>query len=78
MSKGSATVILGVLSIILPFTGFPTNIKTGIAVVLGILIVALGFLSRQERLWLRKTIDAGNNEEFGAHHGSSQKETLPQ
>ncbi len=56
MSKGSSIIILGLLTAFLPFTGFPTNIKMTLAVVFGVLIGALGFLVRQERLWLLRAI----------------------
>ncbi len=56
MSKGGLIVLLGFLAAFLPFTGFPIGVKTALAVVFGILVMALGFLVRQERIWLLRAV----------------------
>ncbi|MBI1754686.1 hypothetical protein HYR65_00180, partial [Candidatus Azambacteria bacterium] len=52
MSKGAGIILLGFFSAFLPFTGFPTGTKTVLAVLFGLFVMVLGFLVRQERLWL--------------------------
>lgn len=56
MSKGSLIILFGLLAAFLPFTGFPSAVKMSLAVFFGIAIMALGFLVRQERLWLIRAI----------------------
>lgn len=52
MSKGSLIIVFGLLTAFLPFTGFPTGTKTVLAIIFGLATMALGFLVRQERIWL--------------------------
>lgn len=52
MSKAGLISLLGFLSALLPFVGIPLGVKTVLAVVFGVLILALGFLVREERRWL--------------------------
>ena len=52
MSKAASIVILGFVAAFLPFTGFPGGVKTVLMVIVGLLVMALGFLVRQERIWL--------------------------
>jgi len=49
-------IVLGVLIAFVPFTGFPDSFKTTLAIVFGLAIAALGFLVRQERLWLLRSL----------------------
>ena len=44
MSKAAAIIVLGFFTAFLPFTGFPSVVKITLAVVFGLLIMALGFL----------------------------------
>ena len=78
MSKGSALVILGLLSAFLPFVGFPAALKVGLAVLFGFLIMGLGFLVRQERLWLLRSFSGEHKTdaytENGAPYAGAQKE----
>lgn len=78
MSKGSALVVLGLLSAFLPFVGVPAAVKVGLAVLFGFLIMALGFLVRQERLWLLRTLSGEHTTdaytENGAPHAAARKE----
>jgi len=55
MSKGGAIIILGFLTAFLPFTGFSSGFETVLAIIFGLLIMMLGFLVRQERLWLLRS-----------------------
>lgn len=78
MSKGSSIVILGLISAFLPFTGFPLVVKITLAVVIGFLIMALGFLVRQERLWLLRALSGEHKTdaytENGAPYSGARKE----
>ncbi len=56
MSKGSTILLLGLLVAFLPFTGFSTIIKIILAVLFGFTLMVLGFLVRQERLWLLRAM----------------------
>lgn len=56
MSKGALIFLLGILSAFMPFTGFPTVVKVTSAVLFGLTIMVLGFLVRQERLWLLRAM----------------------
>lgn len=56
MSKGAAIILLGLFTVFLPFTGFPEGFKTVLAIIFGLLTMALGFLVKQEREWLIRDI----------------------
>lgn len=56
MSKAAAIIVLGFFTAFLPFTGFPSVVKITLAVLFGLLIMALGFLVRQERIWLLRAL----------------------
>ncbi|TAJ14101.1 hypothetical protein EPO56_02495 [Patescibacteria group bacterium] len=80
MSKGSVIIVAGFLTAFLPFTGFPTFFKMALAVLLGLLLMAFGFLVRQERMWLLRAMSGEHKTdaytENGAplaSHTSSQK-----
>lgn len=70
MSKGSALVLLGLLSAFLPFTGFVPAIKIGLAVIFGFLIMGLGFLVRQERLWLLRSLKGEHKTDAYTENGA--------
>lgn len=70
MSKIGAVIVLGFLIAFLPFTGFPTGLETGLAIIFGLLIMALGFLVRQERLWLLRSLS-------GEHKTDAYAENSP-
>jgi hypothetical protein len=55
MSKGGAIIVLGFLTAFLPFTGFSSGFETILAIVFGVATMVLGFLVRQERLWLLRS-----------------------
>jgi len=71
MSKGALILILGLLTAFLPFTGFPSNVKVFVAVVSGILLMGLGFLVRQERLWLLRALSGGRKTDAYTENGAS-------
>ena len=56
MSKGGLITLLGFLLAIMPFLGVPSTFKIICAVVFGIMIMALGFLVREERKWLMRAL----------------------
>lgn len=70
--------MLGLLSAFLPFAGLPILVKISLAVLFGFLIMALGFLVRQERLWLLRAMQGEHKTdaytENGAPHAGAQKE----
>ena len=70
MSKAGAIIVLGFLTVFLPFTGFPSGFETVLAIIFGLLIMMLGFLVRQERLWLKRSIS-------GEHKTDSYSENTP-
>ncbi len=78
MSKGALILLLGLVTAFLPFTGFPADIKMAIAVVSGLLLMGLGFLVRQERLWLIRAVSGERKTdaytENGAAYRSAQRE----
>ncbi|OGG43066.1 hypothetical protein A2841_01455 [Candidatus Kaiserbacteria bacterium RIFCSPHIGHO2_01_FULL_48_10] len=77
MSKGGVIVLLGFLSAFLPFTGFPATTKTLLALLCGALIMVFGFLARQERLWLLRTLSGEHKTDAYAENGASYAETTP-
>jgi len=78
MSKGSAIILLGLLSAFLPFVGFSVIVKIALAVLFGFLTMILGFLVRQERLWLLRAMSGEHKTdaytENGAPYAGAQKE----
>lgn len=77
MSKAGAIVILGLLVAFLPFTGFPSGFETTLAVILGLLTMALGFLVRQERLWLLRSMKRENKTDSYAERRPSAEPPEP-
>ena len=72
MSKGSTIAVLGLLAAFLPFTGIPMDVKIGLEVVIGLTVTALGFLVRQERLWLLRAL-SGEQEISSAENGEASQ-----
>ncbi len=77
MSKGATILVLGFLLAFLPFTGFPTGFKTVLAVVFGLVIMILGFLVRQERLWLLRAISGEHKTDAYTENGASYASATP-
>lgn len=80
MSKAGLIALLGLLSALLPFIGIPTAIKTALAVIFGLVILALGFLVREEKKWIIRTLQGDHQAdaytENGVHkYGQNQTET---
>jgi hypothetical protein len=73
MSKGSIIILLGLLSLIVPFTGFPMSVKTVMAVMFGAIMMGLGYLVRQERLWLLGALEGGNKDASYMGHGKTNQ-----
>ncbi len=71
MSKAAAIIILGFLTAFLPFTGFPGVVKIVIAVFVGLTIMALGFLVRQERIWLLRALSGEHKTDAYTESGAS-------
>ena len=61
MSKGSLIMVLGILVAFLPSTGFPAPMPSVLAVIFGLAIIFLGFLVRQERIWLIQALEDKKN-----------------
>jgi len=71
MSKGSTILVLGLLLAFLPFTGFPNAIKMTFAVIFGVVVMILGFLVRQERLWLLRALSGEHKTDAYTENGPS-------
>lgn len=71
MSKAAAIIILGFLTAFLPFTGFPGVVKIVIAVFVGLTIMGLGFLVRQERIWLLRALSGEHKTDAYTESGAS-------
>ncbi len=75
MSKAGAIIILGFVAAFLPFTGFPSGVKTFFMVLAGLLIMALGFLVRQERKWLMRALSGTHKTDAYTESGASYAST---
>ncbi len=69
MSKSGAIIVLGFITAFLPFTGFPAAFETTLAIVFGLAIMVLGFLTRQERLWLLRSRSGEHKTDSYAENG---------
>lgn len=58
ISQEKALVIIGVILVLLPFSGFPRDWKSWITGILGICIIYLGSL-----LWRKKVLSRGKEHE---------------
>jgi hypothetical protein len=81
MSKAAAIIVLGLLLAFLPFTGFPTAVKMILAVLMGLGTMALGFLVRQEKIWLTRALSGEHKtdaytENRGAYAPTANTESL--
>lgn len=63
MSKGSITFFLGIVLILLPYLGIPSLWKQYAYVILGIVLVLLGYALRRAQYF--REIDQGNGERSG-------------
>lgn len=70
MSKAAAIILLGFIVAFLPFTGFPAVVKAILGVVFGLLIMALGFLVRQERIWLLRALSGEHKTDAYTENGA--------
>ena len=77
MSKAAAIIVLGFLAAFLPFTGFPGGVKIVLAVLFGLSIMALGFLVRQERIWLLRALSGEHKTDAYTENGASFAGTAP-
>lgn len=50
MSREMTLIVVGLLVIVTPFTGFPSFIRTGVLLLCGIVIAGIGFLMRAHTL----------------------------
>lgn len=70
MSKAGLIALLGLLTAFLPFVGIPNAAKTVVAVILGLLIFALGFLIREERRWLLRSLKGEHRTDAYTENGA--------
>lgn len=75
MSKAALIIILGFIAAFLPFTGFPGGVKTVLAVIVGLLIMAIGYLIRQERIWLLRALSGEHKTDAYTESGTSYAPT---
>ncbi|MCE9629073.1 MAG: hypothetical protein K8Q91_03710 [Candidatus Vogelbacteria bacterium] len=62
--RNRASAILGLMIIVLPFTGFPSVIKTSLFVILGAIIALFGFTgTRHREEFLRTVSEVSDNNE---------------
>lgn len=77
MSKAAAIVILGFFTAFLPFTGFPGVVKIVLAVLFGLSVMALGFLVRQERIWLLRALSGEHKTDAYTENGAPYAASAP-
>lgn len=78
MSKGGLITILGFALAVLPFLGIPLVVKTGLAVVFGLLVMALGFLVREERRWLMRALSGDHEADAYTENGAREYAKVPE
>ena len=72
MSKAGLIVLLGLLSALLPFVGIPTTTKTVLAVIFGLVILALGFLVREEKKWIIRALEGDHQTDAYTENGARE------
>ena len=70
MSKAGIVILVGLLIAALPFLGIPAVAKTVIAVLLGIVIIGLGFLMREERRYLLRALSGEHTTDAYTENGA--------
>lgn len=70
MSKAGVIVLLGLILAALPFLGIPTLGKTTIAVIGGVLVMALGLLVREERRALMRALSGERQTDAYTENGA--------
>lgn len=70
MSKAGLIALIGFLSALLPFLGIPILAKTVLAAVFGVLVMALGFLVREERRWLLRALSGDHQTDAYTENGT--------
>jgi hypothetical protein len=48
MSRGGTLILLGVLTMLAPFSGLPVHIRTFVSLGLGVCVLAIGFFMRMK------------------------------
>jgi len=71
MSKAAAIIVLGFFAAFLPFTGFPGGVKMALGALIGLSIMALGFLVRQERIWLLRALSGEHKTDAYTENGAA-------
>jgi hypothetical protein len=61
MSKAGFLILLGFIILTVPFLGVPVVAKTALMLVAGLLIMALGFLVREERRLLMRALQGDHS-----------------
>lgn len=74
MSKAGLISLLGLLSAVLPFVGIPVTFKTALAVIFGLLILALGFLVREEKRWIIRALQGDHQTDAYTENGTQSYE----
>ncbi len=76
MSKGSLILVLGLVMAFVPFLGIPEGAKAFFLVIFGLTAAGLGFLVREERIWLMRALQGEHKTdafaETNPHHSSAQ------
>lgn len=74
MSKAGLIAFLGLFSALMPFLGIPTTAKTTLTVVFGLLILALGFLVREEKKWIIRALKGDHKTDAYTENGANAYE----
>lgn len=70
MSKAGLIALLGALIALMPFLGIPTGAKVTLTVAFGVVVLALGFLVREERRWLLRALSGDHQTDAYTENGA--------
>ena len=70
MSKAGLISLLGFILAAMPFIGIPVAIKITLTVLFGLLVLALGFLVREERRWLLRALKGDHQTDAYTENGA--------
>lgn len=79
MSREMTLIVLGLLTMVIPYTGFPSPWRTGLLLLVGAAVTVVGFLQRGEMLRTpRKSANEHHNFQESTRHRDDVRMSEPE
>ena len=79
MSRETMLIVLGLLTMVVPYLGVPSAWRTGLLVLIGAVVTVVGFLQRGEALRAQRTSSTEHHPfQDSARHGDDARISEPE